>query len=76
VEEYGTARQTTDDNIIGRRKYARTQTHSEYVTLIPSARQPWLRPCPSVLRYTYIVCLFMFSNAFHFLSGASGSVRL
>jgi len=38
VGEYGTARQTTNDNIIGRRTYARTQTHSEYVTLIPSPR--------------------------------------
>jgi len=36
VGRYGTARQTTDNNIMGRRKYARTQTHSEYVTLIPS----------------------------------------
>jgi len=74
VKEYGTARQTTDNNITGRRKYARMQTHSEYVTLIPSPRQPRLRPCPSMLGYMYVVCFFMFSNAFNFFSGASGSV--
>jgi hypothetical protein len=40
VEKYGTARQTTDDNIIRRMRFAcwitkATDTHSEYVVLLP-----------------------------------------
>jgi hypothetical protein len=75
VEGYGTARQAKDGNEIWRGKYARMQSHSEYVTLISSPRQQCLRQRPSVLRYTYTVCLFVFSNAFNLLSVASGSVR-
>jgi len=32
-------------------------------------------PMPVSVTLYYIVCLFMFSNSFHFFSGASGSVR-
>jgi hypothetical protein len=41
VEKYGRARQATDDNIIRRMRFAcwitkATDTHSQYVILIPS----------------------------------------
>jgi hypothetical protein len=47
-EKYGTARQTTDDNIIRRMRFAcwiteATDTHSEYVIRITFRRQKWLR---------------------------------
>ena len=62
MEKYGTARQTTDDNIIRRMRFAcwvtkATDTHSEYVILIDFSRQQWLRERASVLRYTYTACL-------------------
>jgi hypothetical protein len=34
-----------------------TNTHSEYVILISFPLQQWLHKRPSMLRYTYIVCL-------------------
>jgi hypothetical protein len=58
VEEYGTARQVTDDNIIRRMRFAcritkATGTHSEYVIIIAFPRQQWLRERVSILRCTY-----------------------
>jgi hypothetical protein len=55
-------RQATDDNIIRRMRFAcwitkATDTHSEYVILIPLAQQQWLREHASVFHYTYIDCL-------------------
>ena len=55
MEKYGTARQTTDDNIIWRMRFAcwitkTTDTHSEYVILIVFPRQQWLRERASMLR--------------------------
>jgi hypothetical protein len=51
VEEHGTARQATDDNVIRRVRVAcwvtkantHTHTHSEYVILIVFPRQQWSR---------------------------------
>jgi hypothetical protein len=62
VEKYGTARQTTEDNIILRIRFAcwitgATDTHSEYVIRIAFPRQQWLQECASMLRYTYIATL-------------------
>ena len=62
MEKYGTARQTTDDNIIRRMRFAfwiakATDTHSEYVILIVFARQQWLRERASALRYTLSVLI-------------------
>jgi hypothetical protein len=59
VEKYGTARHATGDNIIRLLRVARwitkaTDTHSEYVIFIASARQKWLRERASMLRYAYI----------------------
>jgi hypothetical protein len=61
VEKYGTARQTTDDNIIRRMRFAcwitkTTDTHSEYVILIAFPRQQWLRERASMLRL-HVHCL-------------------
>jgi hypothetical protein len=36
-----------------------TDTHSAYVTRIAFPLQQWLHECASVLRYTYIACLFV-----------------
>jgi len=57
-KKYGTAGQTTDENIARRMRIAcritkATDTHSEYVITIPFPRQQWLRECASLLRYTY-----------------------
>jgi hypothetical protein len=62
VEKYGTARQTTDDNIIRRMRIAcwvtkATDTHSQFVILIAFPRQQRLRESASMLRYTYIACI-------------------
>jgi hypothetical protein len=62
VEKYGTARQTTDDNIIRRMRFTcwitkATDTHWEYVILIAFPLQQWLRESASVLRYTYTASL-------------------
>jgi hypothetical protein len=47
VENYGRARQATDDNIIRRMRFAcwitkARETHSEYVILIALPQQKWL----------------------------------
>jgi hypothetical protein len=62
VDKYGTAGQTTDDNIIRRMRIAcwvtnAKGTRSEYVKLIDFPRQHWLRERTSMLRDTYIACL-------------------
>jgi hypothetical protein len=54
VEKYGTARQATHDNITRRMRFAcwvvqATDAQSEYVILIASARQQWLRERASML---------------------------
>ena len=61
MQKYGSARQTTDDNIIRRMRTEcwitkATDTHSEYVILIAFPRQQWLRERASVLRL-YVYCL-------------------
>jgi hypothetical protein len=64
VEKYGTARQTTEDNIIQRMRSAcwineAIDRHSEYVTLIAFLWQQWLRERSLSLHYkfiAYIVC--------------------
>ena len=61
MEKYGRAEQFTDDNIIGRMRFAcritkATDTHSEYVILIAFPRQQWLRERTSLLRL-YVQCL-------------------
>jgi hypothetical protein len=63
VEKYGTAGQTTDDNIIRYMRFAcwvtkATETHSECVTLIAFPRQQRLRERASALSYTYTACVF------------------
>ena len=55
VEKYGTARQSTDDHIIGSIRFAcwtskARDTHSEYVILIVSPRQRWFGETAAVLR--------------------------
>jgi hypothetical protein len=62
MEEYGTARQATDDNIIRRMRFAcwiskATHSHLEYVLLIGFPRQKQLRERTSLFR-VYVHCLF------------------
>jgi len=62
VVKYGKAGQTTYDNIFRRVRFAywmntATDTHSEYVIFIAYPLQQWVHERPSILRYTYIVCL-------------------
>ena len=59
---HGRARQTTDDNIIKCMCFAcwitkATDTHSEYLILIPFPRQQWLCDNASVLCLMHIACL-------------------
>jgi len=59
VEKYGITRETTDDNVIRRMRFAcwiikATNTHSEYVKYIAVARAP-------KLRYTCNVCLVTYN---------------
>jgi hypothetical protein len=61
VEKYNTARQATGDNVTRRMRFACqitkvTDTHSEYVILIPFPRQQWLRERASLLRFS-VYCL-------------------
>jgi hypothetical protein len=61
VEQYGTARQATDDNTIRRMRFAcwmikATDTHPEYAILIAFPQQQWIRERALVLRL-YIYCL-------------------
>jgi hypothetical protein len=60
VGKYGTARQATDDTIIGRTRFAcwiteAADTHSECVISIAFSRQKWLRERTSMLGYTHII---------------------
>ena len=62
VEKCGRARQATDGKITRRMRIAcwvpkATNPHSEYVIPTAFPLQQWLHERPSVLRYTYIVCL-------------------
>jgi len=83
--------QTTNDNIVRRRKHAicipcnygkATATHPQYVTLTAFPPQQWLRERAFVLLNTYIAC-FLLSNTgrkgaknfFTFLFGATFSVH-
>ena len=61
MEKYGTAGQTTDDNIIRRMRTAcwinkATDTHWEYVTRIAFRRQQWLRKRAQRL-HSYVHCV-------------------
>jgi hypothetical protein len=65
VEEYGTARQVTDDKIIRRMRFAcwitkAIDTHLEYVIFTAFSRRQWFRERASILPYTYIICLVKF----------------
>ena len=62
MEEYGTARQVIDDNIIRRMRVAcwitkATDTHSEQVIFIVFAVQQWLCERASVLRHSTLPIL-------------------
>ena len=62
VERYCRGGQAADDNIIWLMRFAcliteATYSHSEYVILIVSLRQQWLRERGSLFRYTYFTCL-------------------
>jgi len=62
VEDYGTARQATDGNVMWHMCFAfsitkASATHSEFVTLIAITWQKWLHECSSVLLYTHLICL-------------------
>jgi hypothetical protein len=64
LEKYSTAWQVTYDDIIWYMSFAcrvtkGTDTHSEYVIHIASARQQWLRE-PTLLSYMYISCLVIY----------------
>jgi hypothetical protein len=64
VEKYGTAGQTTDDNIIRRMRFAcwinkATATHSEYVIFVAFPRRQCLRDPPEYYVCTYIACLLV-----------------
>ena len=65
VEKYGRTGQATDDNIILRMCFVcwitkATNTHSEYVVPIAFPLQQWFHERAPLLRYTYIVCPFLF----------------
>ena len=62
VYKYGTARQATDDIVIGRMRVAcyvtkSINTHSEYVIPIAFPLQQWLHERASILRCTYVARL-------------------
>jgi len=62
VEEYGSAGQATDDNIMRHVHSAywlinATDTHSEYVVLIAFPLLQWLHERASILLYTCIDCI-------------------
>ena len=69
VENYGTARRTTEDNIIRCMRIAcwinkATDTHSEYVLLIAFPRQQLLHQHASLLSYTYTLLVFYLFKCF------------
>ena len=62
MEEYGSAQQATNDNIMWHMHFAclvtkATNTPSEYAILIAFPRHQWLSEHARMLRYTYIACL-------------------
>jgi hypothetical protein len=59
MEKCGTAAQAIDDSAC--RIPEASETHSEYVIIIVSPLQQWLRERVSILRYTYIACLAYFN---------------
>jgi hypothetical protein len=64
VEKYGTARQATDDTIIGCMPFTcwvtkATDEHSEYVMLIASSRQQWICERASILGYSALPVLLL-----------------
>jgi hypothetical protein len=66
VANFGRAKQVTDDNIIQHMRFEfwtskATDTHSDYEILIAFPRQQWLRERDSILRYTYIASLVLYS---------------
>jgi hypothetical protein len=61
------AREATDGNMTRRMRFAYWLTktkdaHSEYVIFIAFPLQQWLRDRASLLRYTYIACLVIYSR--------------
>ena len=61
MENYGTARQATDDNKIRRIRIACwitevTDIHSDYLILIAGLRQQWLRERESSLYVHRLLC--------------------
>jgi hypothetical protein len=67
VGKYGTDRQTTDESIIRRMRFAcwitkPTDTHSEYVIFIAFPPHQWSRERASMLRDTTLPLLFYFSQ--------------
>jgi len=64
VENYGTAGQVTDDNIILPMRFAcwihkATDKHSEYVIHIAFPLQQWLYEGASILRHTQMASVFV-----------------
>jgi hypothetical protein len=64
VENYGTAKQIIDDNVIRRLRFAcwiskATDTHSEYEIFTAFPRQQWLRERATMLRF-YVHFLLVF----------------
>ena len=69
MENFGTARQATDDNIIWLMRLAcwinkATNTHAEYVMFIPFTRQKWLRERASILRFYCTASPALFTQIF------------
>ena len=66
MKKYGTARQATDNNVIGHMRTTwwikATDTHSEYVILNAFPRQQWLRERASMYIYTYTARPFCFKT--------------
>jgi len=52
-----------------------TDTRPEYLTLIASPRQPWLRERTSLSHYTYIACLVDFCFGAHNIAVVMGAWR-
>jgi hypothetical protein len=64
-EKYDGARQITDNKIrrmrvgfVQIRPHVHTHAREEHAILIAFALQQWLHECASILRHTYIACLF------------------
>ena len=66
-KKYSKARQATDDNVMRRMRIAcwmrkATNTHTQVVlTFIAFTPQQWLHESASMVRYTYIACIVMFT---------------